>query len=52
MFECVVPSWGNHLGKIKRYGLVEGGVPMEVAFEVTKAYAILVVGYHCPMVVF
>lgn len=34
---CTVPSWCNYLGRIRRCGLVDGGVPTGVGFEVSKA---------------
>lgn len=36
MFEYLVPSWWNHLGRIPRDGLVGGGVSLGVGFAVSK----------------
>jgi hypothetical protein len=39
IFECLVGSW-NCLGRIRRRGLVGGGVSLGMGFEVLKAHAI------------
>jgi hypothetical protein len=36
MFECLVPSWWNCLGRIRRCGLFGGGVSLGVIFEVSR----------------
>ena len=36
MFQYLVPSWWNHLRRIRMCGLVEGGVSLEVGFEAPK----------------
>lgn len=32
------PSWRNYLGRIRRYGLLRGGMSLEMGFEVSKAH--------------
>lgn len=38
MFECIVSNWLNCLGKINMYGLVGGGVPLRVGYEVSNPF--------------
>jgi len=40
VFECFVPSWWNGWGRIKRCGLVGGGVSLGAGFEVSKVLTI------------
>lgn len=37
MFEYLVPSQWNYLGRIRKCGLVRGGVSLEAGFRVSKA---------------
>jgi hypothetical protein len=36
MFDYLEPSWWNCLGRIQKYGLVEGSVSLGAGFEVSK----------------
>jgi hypothetical protein len=36
MFGCLVLSWWNYVGRIRRCGFVGGGVSLEVDFEFSK----------------
>lgn len=39
MFEYLMPSWWNCLGRMRRHVLV-GGIPLGMGFEVLKVHAI------------
>lgn len=39
MLECLVPTCWNCLGRIRRDGLVGGGMTLGVSFEVSKDHA-------------
>jgi hypothetical protein len=41
MFEYLISSWWNYLGRIRRCDLAAGGVPLGMGFEISKAHAIL-----------
>lgn len=36
IFECPVPTWGNYLGSIRRYGLCGGGMSLGCGFWNSK----------------
>jgi hypothetical protein len=40
MFESLVPSWYNSLGRIKRCGLTGGSVSLGIRPEVSKAHTV------------
>ena len=40
MFECLVLSWWNHLGRIRRCGLAGGKMIVGAGFEVSKAHPV------------
>lgn len=42
MFEFLVPSWENCLGRNKRYGFVGGSVSLGASFEVSINFLCLV----------
>lgn len=37
---CLVPTWGNCLGRVRRCGLGGGGVSLDAGFEVSTAHTI------------
>lgn len=37
IFEYLVPSWWNSLGRARRYGLIGRGMSLGMGFEVSKA---------------
>jgi hypothetical protein len=41
VFECLAPSWWDYLGRIRRCGLVGGGVSLGVGFEGLNNHAFL-----------
>ena len=36
MFGCLVPTWWNCLGRIRRCGFIGGGMLLGIDFEVSK----------------
>jgi hypothetical protein len=45
MFECLVLSWWNYLGRIRRGGIVRGGILLEGEFEASKTHATLSISF-------
>lgn len=47
MFECLVTSWWNRLGGIRRYGLVGEGVSLGMGFEESQTRPCLTLSSCC-----
>lgn len=40
ILKCLVPSWCNHLGRIRRCDFIGGGMSLEGVFKISKAHEI------------